>query len=191
LQREVMWSSWDGTGMEHLRLQLDDDGIAADGVIIGVAEERPFRVRYEIRCDPGWDVRSVCVAEVSSISPTIDLFADGEGNWATRDGVTVPDLGGCVDVDLSMTPFTNTLPIRRLELAPDESAELSVAYIQVGKAQVRAEQQRYTRLESYSGGELYRYESLDSGFTADLPVDEDGLVVDYPGLSRRAFSISE
>jgi hypothetical protein len=175
--------------MEHLRLLSDDGGIAADGVVIGVARGRLFRVRYEVRCDPGWRVRSVRVAKVGSEAPTIELRADGEGGWATRDGVAVPVLEGCVDVDLSMTPFTNTLPIRRLGLAPGESAELSVAYIRVGKTQVRAGPQRYTRLESSPEGRLYRYESLDSGFTADLPVDADGLVLDYPGLFRKAFSI--
>jgi uncharacterized protein len=189
LQREVMWSPWDGPGTEHLRLHVYSSGIAADSVVIGVAKGRPFRARYEVRCDPGWRVRSVRVAEVDSKAPTIDLLADGEGSWTTRDGATVPELGGCVDVDLSMTPFTNTLPIRRLGLAPDEPAELSVAYIQVGKTRAWAEPQRYTRLKSPLGGELYRYESLDSGFTADLLVDADGLVLDYPGLFRRAFSI--
>jgi uncharacterized protein len=29
--------------------------------------------------------------------------------------------------------------------------------------------------------------SLDGGFTADLPVDLDGLILDYPGLFRRVF----
>lgn len=132
-------------------------------------------------------MRSVGVAEPGSESAAIDLLADGEGGWTTRDGATVPEFGGCVDVDLSATPFSNTLPIRRLGLAPEESMELSVAYIQVGKTRVRAEPQRYTRLPQTAGGEHYRYEGLGSGFTADLPVDEDGLVLDYPGLFRRVF----
>jgi hypothetical protein len=45
-----------------------------------------------------------------------------------------------------------------------------------------ARDQRYTALEP---GALYRFESPDSGFTAELPVDEDGFVLDYPGLFRR------
>jgi hypothetical protein len=28
---------------------------------------------------------------------------------------------------------------------------------------------------------------LDGGFTADLPVDADGLVLDYPGLFKRVL----
>ena len=47
---------------------------------------------------------------------------------------------------------------------------------------VRAQAQAYTRLDD----RLYRFESLNgSGFTADLTVDEDGIVIDYPRLFRR------
>ena len=47
------------------------------------------------------------------------------------------------------------------------------------------EPQRYACLEKEGGGGLYRFEILDGGFTADLPVDSDDLVLDYPGLFRR------
>ena len=37
-----------------------------------------------------------------------------------------------------------------------------------------------------SGCDFYLFENLDgSGFRADLPVDEDGIVLDYPDLFRR------
>jgi hypothetical protein len=49
------------------------------------------------------------------------------------------------------------------------------------------EPQRYTRLKTGDGGWTYRFVSLDGGFSADLPVDQDGLVLDYPGLFRRVF----
>ena len=34
---------------------------------------------------------------------------------------------------------------------------------------------------------LWRFESLDIDFTADIAVDEDGFVMEYPGLFRREF----
>ena len=37
-------------------------------------------------------------------------------------------------------------------------------------------------------GRLYRYQALDRSFAADLSVDDDGLVVDYPTLFERAPS---
>jgi hypothetical protein len=115
-------------------------------------------------------------------------LTDGGGSWTTESGRTIPSLKGCLDVDLSATPFTNTLPIRRLALQPGTSATLSVVYIAVPQMRVQATQQRYTCLELTSSGGRCRYESLTNGvssFTVELPVDQDGLVSDYPGLFRR------
>jgi uncharacterized protein len=99
----------------------------------------------------------------------------------------MPELEGCIDIDISATPFTNTLPIRRLGLKPDQSEELTVTYIRVPELLVGPERQRYGCLEDQAEGGLYRFEALPSGFTASLPVDADGLVIDYPGLFRRAW----
>jgi uncharacterized protein len=41
--------------------------------------------------------------------------------------------------------------------------------------------QRYTHLSE----RLIRYEALDGSFAADIAVDQDGIVVDYPGIARR------
>jgi hypothetical protein len=65
-----------------------------------------------------------------------------------------------------------------------------MVYIEVPLMQVTATEQRYTCLEITPGGGRYRYESLENGisvFTAELPVDGDGLVVDYPGLFKRVW----
>ena len=40
-------------------------------------------------------------------------------------------------------------------------------------------------LEKSPTGGLYCFKSLSSGFRADIPVDGDGLVLDYPGMFRR------
>lgn len=46
-------------------------------------------------------------------------------------------------------------------------------------------QQRYTCLESGPDGGRYLYESVTSGFKAELTVDVDGLILDYPGVWER------
>ena len=184
--REVMWSAWDGPGLGLLRLSVREGGVVADGLVLGVAEGRPFRLAYDIRCDARWRVRAARVG-VPGQPPEVGLLSDGEGNWTGPDGRALTYLDGCECVDISETPFTNTLPIRRLRLAPGESAEVSVAYIDGTSLQPWPEPQKYTCIEKDDRGGLYRYLSLDGGFTADLPVDADGLVLDYPGLFRRAF----
>ena len=188
IEREVMWVPWEGPGLEHLRLVTNDSGVVASGLVIGLEGGRPFRMGYEVRCDGRWQVREVRAAAPDSERPVLELLADGEGRWKRRSGEPVPELDGCIDVDISATPFTNTLPIRRLGLRPGESEELVVAYVRVPELLLGSERQRYGCLETRVEGGLYRFEALPSGFTAELPVDADGLVIDYPGLFRRAWS---
>src|SRR5919202_3646415 len=183
-----MWAPWTGAGLEHLTLKWDEEGVRADGVVIGVEGSVQFRVRYEVRCDAGWRVREVSVALLTSDDVSVRLLTDGEGRWITPDRKPVPILDGCIDLDISATPFTNTLPIRRLGLEPGESEELAVAYVRVPELLVGAERQRYGCLRARTDGGLYRFEALPSGFTAELPVDAEGLVLDYPGLFQRTWS---
>ena len=183
-----MWSPWIGPGLEHLTLIQQQDAIIADGLILGVQEQSPFRARYEIHCTPQWELRDVHVSLLHDRLPSLHLLTDGAGNWTTERGETLPSLQGCLDVDISVTPFTNTLPIRRLALQPGASETLSMVYIAVPQMLIEVTQQRYTCLEVTPSGGLYRFESLDDGvtsFTADLPVDHDQLVLDYPELFRR------
>jgi hypothetical protein len=55
-------------------------------------------------------------------------------------------------------------------------------YIPFDTFEPLVDEQRYTCLEQRR---IYRYEAVDRSFAADLPVDEDGLVLDYPTLFTR------
>jgi uncharacterized protein len=188
VEREVMWAPWEGPGLEHLRLVTSGSGIVANGLVIGLEAGRPFRIGYEIRCDGRWRVQEVRAAAPDLGQPVLELLTDGEGHWKRGGGEPMPELDGCIDVDISATPFTNTLPIRRLGLEPGESEELTITYVRVPELLVGPERQRYGFLEAQADSRLYRFEALPSGFTAELPVDADGLVIDYPGLFRRAWT---
>ncbi|WP_265111093.1 putative glycolipid-binding domain-containing protein [Halosolutus halophilus] len=186
MNRDIFWSPVAGVGIESLHLIEDSAGVAAESVVIGSVDGASFRVRYEVECDRQYHVQRVDVAALGRESESITLRADGEGKWTDGQGKEVSALNGCIDVDISATPFSNTLPIRRLELDQNESAEVQIAYIAVPELRVEATSQRYTCLDPIDeDGGRYRYESISSGFTAELPVDPDGLVIDYPGLFDR------
>ena len=190
MERHIMWTPWIGPGLEHLHIKQMDEHITADGLILGLNEQEPFRVRYEIHCNSQWRLRTVHLSLLSGSHQTLNLSTDGSGSWTTEAGSVIPSLSGCLDVDISVTPFTNTLPIRRLALKPGMQATLSMVYIEVPLMQATARVQRYTCLEITPGGGRYLYESLENGvsvFTAELPVDSDGLVIDYPGLFKRVW----
>jgi uncharacterized protein len=93
----------------------------------------------------------------------------------------IPAVAGCLDVDLAFTPATNLLPLRRLGLAVGESREMTAAWVRFPDLSVEPLAQRYTRLDEHR----VRYESLGGAFTAELEVDELGLVVTYPPLWER------
>ena len=59
-----------------------------------------------------------------------------------------------------------------------------MVYVSVPEIQVSRADQVYTCLQVGSDGSLIRYESVSTGFSAELGVDADGLVTDYPGISR-------
>jgi len=184
---EVIWTPWEGQGIEHLRVTERQEGIDADGLIVGLHEIGAFRLRYRIVCDAGWRVRQVHLALMDG-GRSLELGADGDGHWVDENGLSIAGLDGCIDIDISGSPFTNTLPIRRLGLQVGQSADLPMVYIHVPTLRVEQTMQRYTCLESGTEGSLYRFEGLDSGYTAVLPVDGNGLVLDYPELFRRAWS---
>lgn len=91
-------------------------------------------------------------------------------------------------MDISATPFTKLLAIQRMGLKPGESSGLSVAYIAVPEMELKAAGQRYTYLERHSQCGVYMYEALFRGFTAKLPVDADGIVIDYPQTFSRVWN---
>jgi uncharacterized protein len=188
MEKHVIWVPSTNIGLEHLHLKQVDGDYSIDGVVIGIndGDERPFRVWYEIRADQGWKVQTCTLHLLDEGKRIIVLKSDGAGHWSDAMATALPALDGCIDVDITATPFTNTLPIRRLELSPGQSADLLVAFITVPEMQVRAAPQRYTCLERHADGGVYRYESLSSGFTRDLLIDADGLVIEYPGLWKRA-----
>lgn len=175
------WQEWTGAGVQHLVLHEADDAIVANAVVVGMEEETPVGAWFRITCDTAWHVRKVA-AGVAGDDRRIALSADGQGNWHDGDGKSLPALAGAIDVDLPLTPFTNTLPVRRLGLRASQSADLRVVYIVLPAFEITISPQRYVCLEPLR---RYRYESLDSSFVREVEVDGSGLVVTYPGLFRR------
>ncbi len=99
----------------------------------------------------------------------------------------IPALEGCAEVDLSASAFTNTIPIRRLDLAENQKADLKVAYVDAYSMEVKTAEQRYTCVHRGTSESSYYYEGLAAGQRVVVTVDSDGLILDYPGVFRRTF----
>lgn len=179
MKRSYRWATEKGGGLEHLELEIEETGVMAEGVLIGPAGGRLFACGYLLRCDAAWRVRSLDVHVAGK--GRVSLRCDGDGNWSDADGTALPALQGCTDVDLSGSPFTNTLPIRRLGDALAQRREIRVAYVDLPKLDVQPVAQAYTR----RAPDRVLFESLSRPFAAELEVDSDGLVLHYEGMFTR------
>lgn len=173
------WIAETGCGLEHLVLRRSGAAIVAEGVAIGSRDGADYGAGYAIDCDAAWRVRHALV-EVAG-GGRLELFADGAGHWHDGEGAPVDALEGCIDIDLTASCFTNTLPIRRLGAVLAERQAIDVAWVRIPELRVEKARQAYTRLDE----KRVRFESVGSDFQAELTVDEEGLVIAYPGLFRR------
>ena len=198
----LFWQRKDTTGTEHALVD-SRRGLYARGHQLAV-DPISYTCRYELQTDPTWatarlDVSAEGAGWVRSVR--LELAA---GRWrvtateqgdldaaltaagharAGLPGIEDPDLlYGVFDVDLGGSPLTNTLPIRRLDLARAENGvahRLSVAWVLLPSLEVIQADQIYTAI---GDGKV---RCAGETFSADLTVDDDGFVIDYPGLAER------
>lgn len=185
----VLWAGWDGRGLEHLRLDVSRAAVRADSLILAVDDAGlPFRARYVIECDVSWKVTRARIEVLEEPGRVLDLRTDGHGHWTDAARGEALSLNRCVDVDIFPSPFTNTLPIRRLGHAVvGRPNVIEVAWVALPELSIQAVQQEYTLLGRDAEGSRWRFRALDSGFTAELAADGRGVVLDYLGLARRVM----
>ena len=100
---------------------------------------------YQVHCDENWLTHRVHVERtIGKDTKTLSLSVEKSGLWCCP-GQEVAEVRGCLDVDLSLTPATNTLPIRRLDLGIGKSESVTAAWIKFPELALQPLSQRYTR----------------------------------------------
>src|SRR5215218_3880120 len=168
----VLWQDVQTGALDRCRLETGPSGLRLSGVVLTPEHGTPLDVRYLVEAGPvGLELDGGATRRV--------LLADGAGRWAWEGGAELAEVAGSLDVDLTVTPATNTLPIRRLAaLEVGQAADLHMAWVQFPGLEVLASAQRYERMAP----DRWRFST--DGFEAELLVDPDGLVLDYGGLFR-------
>lgn len=196
-RRAVAWAKDDPVGAEFAEIALSDEHVSAEGVAIG-SEPIPYRLDYTLETVSGFVTSRLLVStRGEGWRRRLDLRRDAAGAWSVtvreEGAVDLPPAGGdpatlvaAVDCDLGLSPVTNLMPVlRHTPFSGGSSVELTAAWVSVPDLRVRADGQRYTFVRADDERRVIRYEASDSSFAADITLDRDGIVIDYPGIARR------
>lgn len=168
------WRHWELGTDDTVTLRWENEGFTAMG------EVGHERISYAVRLSPTWQVRQFLLFRDLE-EPDLWLGTDGAGRWGEMNGAHRPDLDGCFDLMLHCTPFTNTIPIRRLQLDVGDAAELKVAVVDAETLGVVPE-----RFILHHVAERRWRITHGAGDPVEVDVDQYGLLHDYPELARRA-----
>ncbi|GGC75234.1 putative glycolipid-binding domain-containing protein [Hoyosella rhizosphaerae] len=170
--------------MESTRIQIAGQRVKAAGRIIGGAcdDHEAFSASYDLVTDDAGVTRRLSLrTTVSSGERVLSVSRDREGYWTVHEGSTSnrSKFGGALDVDVILSPFFNALPIRRLGLhAGADDTQISVVYVSLPDLTVREETLTYS-----AGAEGIHV--ISPVASATVTVDNDGFLIDYPGLGER------
>ena len=173
VEREIVWSGIRTPSLDYCRVKRDRGGWRFSGMIVAKFQNDPFGAHYEILVDKAFKTRTLTVEKIDA-SRTIRLEIELRNRVWMVDGKRRTDLGKCTDVDMESSPVTNTIPIRRTALKIGERVDLSAAWVRFPSLRVEPLEQSYERISA----KKYRYRSA-SGFSAELEVDNFGLVTHY------------
>lgn len=169
------WNRVDGEGIEQVEIRWENEGWTVTSEVGGP------NISYVLRLSATWAVQQFLLFRDLD-EPDLWLGTDGGGRWGEMNGAHRPDLDGCHDIHLPITPFTNTLPIRRLALDVGDAADITVAVVDTDTLGIVPVKQRYIRV----GPQRFAYSNLDTGFETEFDIDPYGLIHDYPEHFNRS-----
>lgn len=182
--RSTMWRRIDVTGMEACAIDQTKTGFTISGAALYADENTPVRLEYIVNCKSNWECIAAKVDRwVGADRQKINLQRLDNGQWMTNDKV-INGVNALLDVDLGFTPATNTNAIKRLDLRVGGHSEFTAVWLDDETWTFKPLKQRYERLSENT----YKYVSVDSGYEAELTVDEFGLVRVYPELWETLIS---
>ena len=185
MQTNLLWTGREYYSLENCLVERNDKGINVNSVIVGSYEKIIYRVDYNLKTNQSWATLFLEIfAQHNSLRQHFKFEGDGKGNWIVN-GKRQEQFAHCIDVDIPLTPFTNTLPINRLNLADGQQRQISVIYFDLLKNQIIPVNQEYLRLTD----KTYHYQNVPNDFEAEIEVDKDGFVVDYPELFVRTSAL--
>src|SRR5579859_1884564 len=195
--RSIGWVKDAGMGMEYADVSITERRMNAAGVALGTSP-LPYRLDYRFESRSRFITRSIEAVSRGqgwrrSLRLERDKLGGWDATWETHGEALLPpptgdmnELAGALDCDLALSPLTNTMPVLRHDLLHGGGpVEFLMAWISVPDLSVIPSRQRYTFMRTDELVSVVRYESGSRDFVADLVFDDDGLVLEYPGIGHR------
>jgi uncharacterized protein len=176
----MLWRRLDVPGHDACRLDLHGHGWSLAGTAVFRDAAGIARLDYEVATDAAWVTQRARVRGwigVRRIDTPIERSRAGVWTCA---GAVMPAVAGLHDVDFGFTPATNLLHLRRTALAVGAAADVPVAWLDAGDAELCPLPQRYERRSAST----FWYESPTTSYAALLELAPNGFVAEYPGLWR-------
>ena len=169
------WRRIDRPGLELARIDIEKRGVTVSSTLVDACASHPYSLRYIWTLTPQWRTRTLRIEHMNGDDRWLTIDRAGDSSWRL-DNKPAPHLDGCTELDVSATPFCNTLAMRLL----GKDGALTVAYVSAEDLGVQPSRQRYEKFTETH----WRYHDLGvaDGFTADLYLDDAGLVKMYDGL---------
>lgn len=181
MKHNIIWKGIEYHSLEDCIVDIKGGTLNVVSTIAGSYSGITYLVRYNLQTNASGETMALSIhGALNDKIHKVELNKLSDGLWQVNNNI-VDDFTGCMDVDIAITPFTNTLPIRRLNLQPGEEQEIRVIYFDVLEGAVKQLSQKYKCLTPTK----YHYENVPNDFEANITVDEDGLVVHYPTLFTR------
>ncbi|MGQ0480718.1 MAG: putative glycolipid-binding domain-containing protein [Pseudonocardia sp.] len=179
-----------GRALESARVLLGSGGLRALGRSVRLAADgSAFTSSYRLVVGESGELQRLSVTSASSQrerSLTLNRTEDGYWLLDTGSGGARAEFDGAVDIDLQLSPMFTALPIRRLRLHREVGEHrLPIVFVSLPTLEVTLVHQHYRTLSTLDdAGRAVVGFSWDD-FTAEITVDADGMVLDYPGIARR------
>jgi uncharacterized protein len=174
----ILWKKLDGPGHDACRLVRQDEGYKLEGTAVCRIGPKPARLDYALACDRNWLTQWGEVRGWIGDAPIeLRVCRAPDTTWLLNGAVALP-AGDLIDLDFGLTPASNLLQIRRLDLPTGKTVLAPVAWLDVEAGRLELVEQTYTRR---SEGTFW-YESPRFDYTALLEIDKAGFVARYPRL---------
>ena len=131
---------------------------------------------YIVRCDEAWHTLSADVSGLHSDKTIRVALHRTQESWALNDTLQ-PQVSGAMDVDLSFTPATNLMPLRRLMDGDALKVTTRAAWLRYPSCELAPLDQTYA-IEDME----VVYSARQTGYSTELGFDSSGFVTNYPGL---------